>query len=318
MNKPENDLAISRESVYGTQPEPSFAGILSFMRRQYSKALDGIDLAVVGVPYDLATTNRSGTRSGPRAIRQASSILAWDRAWGWDFDPFDRLAVVDYGDALFDSGRPDQAPDEITECFRKILASDTATLALGGDHFVSYPILKAYAEKFGPLSLIHFDAHCDTWRDESGRIDHGTMFFHAAEEGIVDPSRSIQMGMRTNNDETHGYTVLSADWLRENGVQTAIKRIKDCVGDHPCYLTFDIDFLDPAFAPGTGTPVIGGPSSGEARALLRGLAGINLKGMDLVEVAPAYDVGEITALAGASLCMDLIGIFAAQYPDRKP
>ncbi|MEM7276751.1 MAG: agmatinase [Pseudomonadota bacterium] len=317
MNKPENDFAITRESVYGTQPEPSFAGILSFMRRQYSKSLDGIDLAVVGVPYDLATTNRSGTRSGPRAIRQASSILAWDRVWGWDFDPFDRLAVVDYGDALFDSGRPDKAPDEITECFRQILATDTATLALGGDHFISYPILKAYAEKFGPLSLIHFDAHCDTWRDESGRIDHGTMFFHAANEGIVDPSRSIQMGMRTNNDETHGYTVLSADWLRENGIQTAVERIKACVGDNPCYLTFDIDFLDPAFAPGTGTPVIGGPSSGEARALLRGLSGINLKGMDLVEVAPAYDVGEITALAGASLCMDLISIFAAQYPDRK-
>lgn len=316
MNKILSDQAITRPSPYGTTPEPSYAGILSYMRRRYSKELAGVDVAVVGVPYDLATTNRSGTRLGPRAIRQASSVLAWDRAWGWEFDPFDRLAVVDYGDCLFDSGRPDEAPAEITKCFRKILDSDVATLALGGDHFISYPIIEAYAEKFGPLSLIHFDAHCDTWRDESGRIDHGTMFFHAAERGLVIPEYSAQVGMRTNNDETHGFNVFSADWVRENGVAATIAEIRRIVGERPCYLSFDIDFLDPAFAPGTGTPVIGGPSSGEARAILRGLAGINLKGMDMVEVAPAYDVGEITALAGASLGLDMLSIFASQYPDR--
>ncbi|WP_350333219.1 agmatinase [Coralliovum pocilloporae] len=312
----QKDLAFTRPSPYGTLVESTYSGALSFMRRRYTKDLSEADVAVVGIPFDLAVTNRPGSRFGPRAIRQASSMMAWDRAWGWEFDPFDRLAVVDFGDVMFDPGRPDQVPEEIAEQFRAILGQDVATLMLGGDHFSTYPVVKAHAEKHGPLSLIHFDAHSDTWRDEEGRIDHGTMFFHAAQQGLIDPSRSVQTGIRTNNDETHGFTVLSADWVRKNGVEATIAMIRETVGDNACYLTFDIDCLDPAFAPGTGTPVIGGLQSSEAREILRGLAGINLKGMDLVEVAPAYDVGEITALAGASIAMDLLSIYAHQFPDR--
>ena len=310
------DLALTRESPYGTRPEPSFSGALSYMRRRYTKDLAGADLAVVGVPYDLATTNRPGTRLGPRGVRQASSILGWDRAWGWDFDPFERIACVDSGDCIFDPGRPESAPDEITAHFRQILDQGVATFAIGGDHFITYPILKAYAEAFGALALVHFDAHSDTWRDESGRIDHGTMFFHAAEQGLVVPEHSVQIGIRTNNDETHGFNLLTADWISENGIAATIERARAVVGDRPVYMTFDIDCLDPAFAPGTGTPVVGGLTSGDARRILRGLAGIDLKGMDLVEVAPPFDVGEITSLAGATLGLDMISIFAARYPER--
>ena len=312
------DLALTRPSPYGTRAEPSFSGVLSYLRRRYTKSLDGVDIAVVGVPYDLATTNRPGTRLGPRSVRQASSILAWDRVWGWDFDPFERVSCIDYGDCLFDSGRPAGVPDEISDQFRELLAGDIATFAIGGDHFITYPILKAYAEKFGPLALVHFDAHSDTWRDDEGRIDHGTMFFHAAEQGIVLPEQSAQIGIRTNNDETHGFNVLTADWIFEHGIAATIDRVREVVGDRPAYLTFDIDCLDPAFAPGTGTPVCGGLSTAQARQILRGLAGIDLKGMDLVEVAPPFDVGEITSLAGATLGLDMLAVFAARYPERQP
>jgi len=317
MTKTKSDLAFTRTSPYGTLSEPTYSGAQSYMRRKYTKDLKDVDVAVVGVPYDLAVTNRPGTRFGPRAIRQASTIMAWDHAWGWKFDPFDRLAVIDHGDCLFDAGRPEGVPDQITAHFRSILAEGVATFALGGDHFITYPILRAYAEKFGPIALIHFDAHSDTWRDETGRIDHGTMFFHAAEQGIVVPENSVQIGIRTNNDETHGFNVLTADWVRHNGIAATIDKTLQTVGDRPCYMTFDIDCLDPAFAPGTGTPVVGGLTSGEAREILRGLAKVDLKGMDLVEVAPTYDVGEITALAGATLGLDMLGIFATRYPDRE-
>ena len=183
-------------------------------------------------------------------------------------------------------------------------------LALGGDHFVTYPLLKACAAKHGSLSLIHFDAHSDTWEDEDGRIDHGTMFWHAARDGTVDPSRSIQLGMRTHNDSDHGFNVHDADWLHDHSAEEVAARIREVVGDNPCYLTFDIDALDPSYAPGTGTPVVGGLSTVQALRILRGLAGINLVAMDLVEVAPAYDVAEITALAGATLALNMLCIFA--------
>jgi agmatinase len=237
--------------------------------------------------------------------------MAWgDAVDGWNFDPFKDLAVVDVGDCNFDPGRPEQVPEAIYQHARDILNEDVALLSLGGDHFISYPLLRAHAEKHGPLSLIHFDAHCDTWKDEEGRIDHGTMFYHAAKEGIVDAAHSVQVGMRTFNVDSHGYQVYDADWVHENGAKATIDVIKETVGNRPCYLTFDIDCLDPAFAPGTGTPVIGGLSTQQARKILRGLAGINIVGMDLVEVAPAYDVSEITALAGATLALDMLCLYA--------
>jgi len=305
------DLAFTRESDRGTVVEPAYGGATSFMRRRYTRDLHDADVAVVGIPFDLATTNRSGARLGPRAIRSISSNLAWEaQVVGWGFDPFERLSVVDYGDFAFDPGRPDLVPAELRSQAQALMATDTAILALGGDHFVTYPLLQACAEKHGALSLIHFDAHSDTWEDEAGRIDHGTMFWHAAQEGVVAPSRSVQMGMRTYNASTHGYNVYSADWVHEHSAADAVATIRGIVGDNPCYLSFDIDCLDPAFAPGTGTPVVGGLSTHQALSILRGLGGLNLVGMDLVEVAPAYDVGEVTALAGATLALNMLCMYA--------
>lgn len=308
--KTSNDRAFTAESLYGTSPEPTYAGALSFLRRRYSRDLSGIDLAVTGVPFDTATTNRPGSRFGPRAIRAASCQLAWERPFYWDVDPFERLAVVDYGDCLFDHGRPADTPAVIEAHAERILQSGAGMLTLGGDHFLTYPILKAHARRHGPLSLIHFDAHSDTWPDEPGRIDHGTMFFHAAKEGLVDPLRSVQIGLRTTNDDTLGFNVINAREARNASAEQIAARIRRIVGDHPVYLTFDIDCLDPAFAPGTGTPVCGGLTSGHALDILRELAGIRLVGMDVVEVAPAYDLGEITALAGATIALELICLFA--------
>jgi agmatinase len=186
-------------------------------------------------------------------------------------------------------------------------------LALGGDHFIAYPLLKAHAKKHGaPLSLIHFDAHSDTWSDEVDRIDHGTMFFHAAKEGLVDPGSSAQVGLRTTNPDTMGFNVLDAPWVHENGIDAVVAKIRAVVGNKPAYLTFDIDCLDPSYAPGTGTPVCGGLTSHQAIEILRGLVGINLVGMDMVEVAPAYDVGEITALAAAALAMEMLYLYASR------
>ena len=307
------DLAFTRESDKGTIVEQAYGGATSFMRRRYTRDLSKADVAVVGIPYDLATTNRSGARLGPRAVRSISSNLAWETAVnGWGFDPFERLAVVDYGDFSFDPGRPADVPAELESQAHDVLATDTAILALGGDHFVTYPLLKACAEKHGTLSLIHFDAHSDTWEDDDGRIDHGTMFYHAAKQGIVDPAKSIQIGMRTHNPDTHGFNVYDADWVHERSASDVIATIKDTVGNNPCYLTFDIDCLDPSYAPGTGTPVVGGLSTLQALQILRGLGGLNLVGMDLVEVAPAYDVSEITALAGATLALNMLCIYSAR------
>ncbi|MEQ8205936.1 MAG: arginase family protein, partial [Woeseia sp.] len=183
MDKRASDHAILRSDLYGTTPEPTYAGALSFMRRKYTRDLEGVDLVVSGVPLDTATTNRPGARFGPRAIRAASSIMAWERPYGMEFDPFDVLAVVDYGDCFFDHGRPEAVPEVIEKHALEIISQGPGLLSLGGDHFVSYPLLRAHAEKFGaPLSLLHFDAHSDTWEDDEGRIDHGTMFYHAVQE----------------------------------------------------------------------------------------------------------------------------------------
>ncbi len=178
------DHAILRDSLYGTTSEPTYAGALSFMRRKYTRDLEGVDLVVAGVPLDMATTNRPGARLGPRAIRAASTLLAFERPYGMAFDPFDKLAVVDYGDCFFDFGRPETIPSTIEEHAYQIIDKGPGLLSLGGDHFVAYPLIKAHVRKHGaPLSLLHFDAHSDAWNDEEGRVDHGTMFYHAVKEG---------------------------------------------------------------------------------------------------------------------------------------
>ncbi|MDH3690956.1 MAG: agmatinase [Gammaproteobacteria bacterium] len=311
------DQAFNAESLYGSRVEPTYSGALSFMRRKYTRDLAGVDVAVTGVPLDTATTNRPGARFGPAAVRAASAQLAWGPPWPWGFDPFDRLAVVDYGDCYFDHGRPDETSGAIEAHATAIIQQEVSLLTLGGDHFISLPLLRAHAKKYGALSLIHFDAHSDTWKDEDGRVDHGTMFFHAAKEGIVDPSRSVQVGIRTHNSDTIGFTTLDAAWVHENGVETAVSEIKRVVGGHKAYLTFDIDCLDPSFAPGTGTPVVGGLSTYQAQSMIRALGDIDLVAMDMVEVAPAYDNGAITALAAASLIVDYLCVLAQKLPVRE-
>lgn len=305
------DQAFTRPSPYGTLSEPTYAGALSFLRRRYSKNLQGVDVAVVGVPFDLGTTNRPGARLGPRAIRAASASLAWNAAYAWDVDPCEVLSIIDFGDVWFDAGHPQQAPQHIEAQFRSIAQAGVTALALGGDHFISYPILRALRSRHPPISLIHFDAHSDTWADESPRIDHGSMFFHAAREGLVDPAASIQLGMRTRNPQTHGFEVLDARWLHGNGIAAGIEAIRARVGERPCYLSFDVDFLDPAFAPGTGTPVVGGFSTHQALQLIRGLTGLKVIGMDVVEVSPPYDHSEITALAAASVALEMLALLAS-------
>jgi len=313
LDKHGGDNAITRKSLYGTTPEPTYAGVTSFMRRKYTRDLQGVDVVVTGVPLDTATTNRPGARFGPRAIRAASTIVAWEKPYGMEFDPFDKLAVTDYGDCFFDFGRPQQVPDEIEAHAYDIINQGPGLLTLGGDHFITYPLLKAHVRKHGgPLSLLHFDAHSDTWADDDDRVDHGTMFFHAAKQGLVSPAKSVQIGLRTTNPDTMGFNVLDAPWIHAQGIEATIAKAADYLGDNPVYLTFDIDCLDPSYAPGTGTPVCGGLTSHQAIEIIRGLKGINIIGMDIVEVAPAYDVGEITALAGTHLAMEMLYLYASR------
>ena len=308
-----NDYALTRESLYGTTPESTYAGVTSFMRRKYTRDLEGVDVAVMGVPFDTATTNRPGARFGPRAIRNTSTIMAWEKPYGMGFDPFDKLAVADIGDCPFDHGKPEAVPDAIEAYAAKIIDKGPALLSLGGDHFVTYPLLKAHAKKHGaPLSLLHFDAHSDTWADTDDRIDHGTMFFWAAKQGIVDPGLSVQVGLRTENPDTLGFNVIDAPSVHDLGIDAVVEQARNLLGDNPVYVTFDIDCLDPSYAPGTGTPVCGGLSSHQAMAILRGMKGINVVGMDVVEVAPAYDVGEITALAATHIAMEMLYLYACR------
>ena len=301
-----SDHAFTAKDLYGLAVEPTYAGALSFLRRRYSKDLTGVDVAVTGVPLDLATTNRPGARFGPAGIRRASAHLAWAQPWPWPIDPFEVLAIVDYGDCLFDFGRPETIPDAIEQHAAKVIETGTSLLTLGGDHFIAYPLLRAHAKKYGQLSLIHFDAHSDTWEDEDGRVDHGTMFYHAAKQGIVDPARSVQIGLRTHNDQTHGFNILDAAWVHNNGPQAVAAEVKRIVAGYKAYLSFDIDCLDPSFAPGTGTPVCGGLTSWQALEIIRGLVGLDIVGMDIVEVAPPYDISDITALAAATIAAEYL------------
>jgi agmatinase len=296
----------------GGSLEPTYGGALSFMRRRYSRALEGIDAAVWGVPFDAATSNRPGARFGPQAIRRASAIFDGDPQYPFGFDPFETLAVVDYGDCAFDYGRPAEIPAAIEAQAAEILASGAWLLSLGGDHFVTYPLLKAHAGRHGPIALIQFDAHQDTWPDQGDRIDHGTFVGRAVREGLIDAASSIQIGIRTTAPEDCGIEVVTINDIDRLGVADVLERVRERVGDRSAYCTFDIDCLDPAFAPGTGTPVAGGLSSREGLAILRGLGRIDVDivGGDVVEVAPAYDHADITAIAGATIAMFYLGLLA--------
>ena len=303
------DQAWRKESVHGTAYELTYAGALSFLRRKYSRDLQRVDIAVSGVPFDSAVTYRPGTRLGPRAVRAASVQLAELKGFPFGFDPFETLAVVDFGDCALDPHSPLSVPDAIENHARSILAADTAMLTIGGDHFIAYPLIKAHAATHGPVALLQFDAHCDTWAS-SGPLDHGTMFLSAVNEGLIDVDHSIQVGLRTHNDIDVGMQVLSAPWVHRHGIDATLDAISKRVGDRPVYLSFDIDVLDPAFAPGTGTPVSGGLATWQALELIRGLGAINMIGMDLVEVSPPFDHAEITAIAAATVAHDWLCVMA--------
>jgi agmatinase len=270
------------------------------------------DWVITGIPFDMATSGRSGGRHGPAAIRQVSTNLAWEGCrWPWDFDVRQRLKVVDCGDVVFDFGDAQDLCDKLQLHAERLLAAGKKLLSFGGDHFVTLPLLRAHAKHFGKMALVHFDAHTDTYANGS-KFDHGTMFYHAPNEGLIDPRHSVQIGIRTEYDRDNGFTVLDAAQVNDRSVEDVLGQIKTIVGDLPVYLTFDIDCLDPACAPGTGTPVIGGLNTDRALKLLRGLQPLNIVGMDVVEVAPAYDNAQITALAAATLALEMLYIQAAK------
>jgi len=306
------DQAFRATSNTERWPEMTYGGALSFLRRRMTRDLTGVDVVVSGVPYDASVTYRPGCRLGPRAIRAASVQLAELNAFPFGFDPFETLSVIDWGDCMVNPHHPETVTPDIAEHARKIIASGAKMLTLGGDHYTSYPLLQAHAEKYGPVALLQIDAHCDTWPDDPNRLDHGSMFGRAAAEGIIDVSKSTQLGLRTYNDSDHGFEILTAPWVHRNGIDAAVKIISERAGDAPLYISFDIDGLDPAFAPGTGTPVPGGLASWQALELIRALGALNLIGMDVVEVSPPYDHAEITALAAAHIAHDWLCLLAAK------
>ncbi len=312
MAEHKGDQAFRVQGADERWQEMTYGGALSFLRRKYSRDLEAVDLVVSGVPYDSAVTYRSGCRLGPRAIRQASVQLAELKAFPFGFDPFESLRVVDYGDCFLDPHHPDTVPGTIEAHADKILASGAKMLTFGGDHYIAYPLLRSHAKQYGPIALLQFDAHCDTWEDDGDRLDHGSMFARGAQEKIIDVTKSTQIGLRTYNDSDHGFEILTAPWVHRNGVEAALDIIKHRVGEAALYVSVDIDGLDPAFAPGTGTPVAGGLASWQVLELIRGLGDLNLIGMDVVEVSPPYDHAEITAIAAATIAHDWLCLLAAK------
>lgn len=291
-----------------------YSNSMSFVRRpMVQNPVDAhADVVVLGLPLDMATSGRPGARLGPDAIRRASVNLAWEgNKFPWQFNVFDQVKVVDAGDLVFDCGDAEDFTYRLENAASEIIRSGKTLLGLGGDHFVTLPILRAHAKRYGEMALIHFDAHTDTYANGSA-YDHGTMFYHAPKEGLISSKHSIQIGIRTEYDkDEHALNVIDAMEANDLSVDVIVSRIKETVGDRPVYVTFDIDCLDPAFAPGTGTPVIGGMNSDKVLKIIRSLVGVNIVGMDVVEVSPAYDQSDITALAGATIALELLYTWAA-------
>lgn len=296
-----------------------YSNSMSFMRLPYVRnPIDTeADLVVLGVPLDMATSGRPGARMGPDAIRRASVNLAWEgKKFPWDFNVFKRAKVIDAGDLVFDCGDAEDFTYRLEAATNEIIKSGKTMLALGGDHFITLPILRAYAKHHGEMALIHFDAHTDTYANGSA-YDHGTMFYHAPNEGLISPKHSVQIGIRTQYEqEDHGFNVINAMEANDLDAESIVTRIRDIIGNKPVYVTFDIDCLDPAFAPGTGTPVCGGLNSDKVLKILRGLAGVNIVGMDVVEVSPPYDHSDVTALAGATIALELMYAWASSREEQ--
>ena len=310
------DHAFTATGLKSAATDPTFAGALSFMRRRFTKDLDGVDVAVWGIPFDAATSNRPGARFGPQAIRRASAIFDNDPQYPFERDLFAEMAVIDYGDCLLDYGNHQETPAAIEAQAAHILSSVDFLLSLGGDHYITWPLLKTHVARHGPLALVQFDAHQDTWHDDNSRIDHGSFVARAVRDGLIDASRSIQIGIRTHAPDDFGIRLLYGHALEEMSPREIARTILGHVGECPAYLTFDIDCLDPAFAPGTGTPVAGGPSSAKILSVLRQLGPLDIRGADVVEVAPAYDHADITAIAGATVAMYMLGLRAERLARR--
>ncbi|MDE2364756.1 MAG: agmatinase [Hyphomicrobiales bacterium] len=299
-------------ALYRGAEEATFSGALSFMRRRYTKDPHGADVAVWGVPFDGATSYRPGARFGPQAIRRASAIFDGDPQYPSRMDPFARLAVVDCGDCVLPRGVAPDAPAAIERQARSLLETGAHLVTLGGDHFITLPLLRAHVDRHGPLALVQFDAHQDTWDDGEGAITHGSFVPAAVREGLIDPAHSIQIGVRTVAPRDCGLAILDGDACADKGGAAIAAEIIARVGKRPAYLTFDIDGLDPAFAPGTGTPVAGGLSSAQALGALWALRGLDWRGMDVVEVSPPYDHADVTAIAAASIVQRYLQILAAR------
>jgi agmatinase len=302
---------------------PRFAGIRTFMRAPHVTDPAGVDAVVYGIPFDTATSYRTGPRFGPEAIRSASSLIRpYNPAL--DVNVVDSLSLVDYGDVPVSPGDTERTYSQIEEALAPLVDAGVFVAAMGGDHSITLAELRAVARRHGPLALVQLDSHGDTWDQYFGqRYFHGTTFKRAAEEGLLDPTASVQAGMRGSlygaadieDARGLGFTVLSTDELRSLGPQAYGRLVLDTVGARPVFLSFDIDFLDPAFAPGTGTPEVGGFSTAEALAFLRALRGIKLAGCDVVEVSPPYDgPGMVTALAAANVLYDLLSLRAIGGP----
>jgi agmatinase len=290
---------------------PTFATRPSFLGLERSSADAAI--CVAGIPFDLGTSNRPGARFGPASIRQASRMLVdGDHPASWA--EIEQLDLADVGDFRIAHGDIEGTLTKIEEQAAKF----RHLVALGGDHTITLALLRALARRQGPVGLVHFDGHVDTWPQSFGLVfGHGSPFYHAIEEGLIDPRRTIQIGIRSPLHRDifdwtvgKGVTIVAAEEVHEAGPQAVAERIRAVVGTEPAYLSFDVDALDPAFAPGTGTPEVGGLATWQARAILRRLAGLNFAGMDVVEVSPPYDVAEITALAAATMAWDYIALLA--------
>jgi agmatinase len=297
---------------------PRFSGVRTFMRLPNVQDLENSDVAIVGAPFDTGATFRAGARFGPEGIRSVSHLL---RRYNPSLDVviFDHLSVIDYGDVPVVPGYIEESCRRIAEGLEPIHRAGVVPIVLGGDHSIALPELRAAAAVHGPLALVQFDSHPDTWDAYFGeKHTHGTPFRRAVEEGLLSPERSIQVGMRGSiydqgdwdDARELGFDLVPTDAVRKLGMDETIARIRERVGDAKTYVSFDVDFVDPAFAPGTGTPEIGGFTSREAQEFVRGLAGLDLVGCDVVEVYPAYDPAQITALLAANVAHEFLSLIA--------
>ena len=304
---------------------PRYTGVPTFLRAPYEEDLANVDIGLVGVPFDGGVTNRTGARHGPREIRNQSSLMRrMHQSSG--ISPHDLARVADVGDAWVQSPfHLENSLDEIAEFFTRLNEASVTPVSAGGDHSITLPILRAIA-KTGPVGMVHFDAHCDTGDDYLGsKFHHGAPFRRAVEEGLLDPERTIQIGIRGSVNEpdiwkfSHdsGMRVIYMEEFYELGIKRVIDEARRVVGTGPTYISFDVDGLDPVYAPGTGTPEVGGFSSMEAQFMIRGLKGLNLIGGDVVEVAPPFDPSGNTALVGATMMFEILCVLADAWDHRQ-